>query len=160
MQDSRFPSICPLGTVTGSALTFVFSLVLLLVSHQQLDRDPILLALVLRLSQEVDLLFASEEVSGALGEHHDGVGELVAEQPGLQRPRLAVDNVVVAADRHDQAVHLREAVLPVRIEPCLVEPLESAIKRLLVQLYVRHDLNGSAPDHLVLRKRRKAQVFA
>ena len=41
---------------------------------------------------------------GGLGEEHDGVGQLVADEPCLQRRRLGVDNILVYANAEKQAV--------------------------------------------------------
>lgn len=58
--------------------------------------------------EEVDLLLAGQKVDGVLANGHDRVSQLIAEQPGLQRRRFAVDDVFVGAQRRHQRVHIAE----------------------------------------------------
>ena len=54
----------------------------------------------------LDLLLAGEKEDVGLSHDEDGVGELVAEQPGLERVGLGVDHLLVLPHCKDESVQL------------------------------------------------------
>jgi hypothetical protein len=59
-----------------------------LVSDEQLDRRDVGVEVGLDALQELNLLLGGQEADGTLRRHHQRVGQLVAEQPGLLETRL------------------------------------------------------------------------